>query len=93
MLLSYMYMFSGHGSGSIVIFSVTFSTSSKFFTNTLVFFARQNIETLIRDLNNQKNAIKKNGITVDDRHFKVKFTGDNASLNGVEFSNLLFTMS
>lgn len=42
---------------------------------------------MIRDLNNQKNAVKKNGITVDGRHFKVKFTGDDATLkfNGVEF--------
>lgn len=34
------------------------------------------MEALIKDLNAQKNAIKKNGITVDGRHFKVKFTGD-----------------
>lgn len=35
---------------------------------------RKNVEALIRDLNAQKNAIKKNGLTVDGRHFQVKFT-------------------
>jgi len=37
---------------------------------------RKNVEALIRDLNAQKNAIKKNGLIVDGRHFQVKFTGD-----------------
>lgn len=42
----------------------------------LFFFCRINIEALIKEINAQKNAIKKNGITIDGRHFKVKFTGD-----------------
>ena len=37
---------------------------------------RENVEALIKDVNCQKNAIKKNGIVVDGRHFKVKFTGN-----------------
>ena len=40
-------------------------------------FHRENIEVLIKDLNQQKSCIKKNGIVVDGRHFKVKFTGNN----------------
>lgn len=40
------------------------------------FFCRINVEALIKEINAQKNAIKKNGITIDGRHFKVKFTGD-----------------
>lgn len=40
------------------------------------FFYRENVEALIKDINHQKNAIKKNGIMVDGQHFKVKFTGN-----------------
>ena len=36
------------------------------------FFYRENVEALIKDINHQKNAIKKNGIMVDGQHFKVK---------------------
>ena len=44
--------------------------------STMLFsFHRENIEVLIKDLNQQKSCIKKNGIVVDGRHFKVKFTG------------------
>ena len=39
------------------------------------FSYRKNVEALIKDLIAQRNAIKKHGITVDGRHFKVKFTG------------------
>lgn len=33
------------------------------------------MEALIKDINRQKDAIKKTGIAVDGRCFKVKFTG------------------
>ena len=33
------------------------------------------MEALIKDINRQKDAIKKTGIVVDGRCFKVKFTG------------------
>lgn len=36
---------------------------------------RENVEALIKDINRQKDAIKKTGIVVDGRCFKVKFTG------------------
>ena len=36
---------------------------------------RENVEALIKDINRQKYAIKKTGIAVDGRCFKVKFTG------------------
>ena len=36
---------------------------------------RENVEALIKDINRQKDAIKKTGIAVDGRCFKVKFTG------------------
>lgn len=38
---------------------------------------RENVEALIRDINRQKDTIKKNGIMVDGRHFKVKFSFSN----------------
>ena len=37
---------------------------------------RENVEALIKDINREKEAIKKHGIWVDGRHFKVKFTGN-----------------
>ncbi|CAH3155817.1 unnamed protein product [Pocillopora meandrina] len=37
-------------------------------------FCRETVEALIKDLNRQKDAIKKTGIVVDGRCFKVKFT-------------------
>ena len=39
------------------------------------FLYRENVEALIKDINRQKDAIKKTGIAVDGRCFKVKFTG------------------
>ena len=36
---------------------------------------RENVEALIKDINRQKDAIKKTGLAVDGRCFKVKFTG------------------
>lgn len=36
---------------------------------------RENVEALIKDINRQKDAIKKTGIAVDGKCFKVKFTG------------------
>ena len=39
------------------------------------FLYRENVEALIKDINRQKDAIKKTGIAVDGRYFKVKFTG------------------
>ena len=36
---------------------------------------RENVEALIKDINRQKDAIKKTGIAVDGRCLKVKFTG------------------
>ena len=36
---------------------------------------RENVEALIKNINRQKDAIKKTGIAVDGRCFKVKFTG------------------
>ena len=44
----------------------------------ICFFYRENVEALIKDLNAQRNSIKKHGITVDGRHLKIKFTGDYA---------------
>ena len=44
------------------------------------FLYREDVEALIKDINGQKEAIKKHGIWVDGRHFKVKFTGNKLPL-------------
>ena len=36
---------------------------------------RGNLKQLIRNLNSQKNQIKKHGIVVDGKKYSVKFTG------------------
>lgn len=39
------------------------------------FQIRDNLKQLLRNLNSQKNCIKKHGIVVDGRKYKIKFTG------------------
>lgn len=39
------------------------------------FVFRGNLKQLIRNLNSQKNHIKKHGIVVDGKKYSVKFTG------------------
>lgn len=39
------------------------------------FQIRDNLKQLLRNLNSQKNCIKKHGIVVDGKKYKIKFTG------------------
>lgn len=38
-------------------------------------YCREEVEALVQTLNAQKNVLKKHGITVDGKEYKVKFTG------------------
>lgn len=40
------------------------------------FFVRSNLKQLLRNLNHQKNAIKKYGIWVDGKKYNISFTGN-----------------
>ena len=43
--------------------------------NNIKIHFRQNLKKLIVNVNKQKDALKKHGITVDGVHYTVKFTG------------------
>ena len=42
----------------------------------IFFFVRSNLKQLLRNLNHQKNAIKKYGIWVDGKKYNISFTGN-----------------
>ena len=51
--------------------SLVYSTFYVFFS----FQIRDNLKQLLRNLNSQKNCIKKHGIVVDGKKYRIKFTG------------------
>ena len=59
---------------------------------TLLFIIiRENLKKLIVNVNKQKDALKKNGITVDGVHYAVRFKGKfHIIINKVFFSTIIF---
>ena len=54
-------------------------------------FYRENLKKLIVNVNKQKDALKKNGITVDGVHYAVRFKGKfHIIINNVFFSTIIF---
>ena len=54
-------------------------------------FYRENLKKLIVNVNKQKDALKKNGITVDGVHYAVRFKGKfHIIINKVFFSTIIF---
>ena len=54
-------------------------------------FYRENLKKLIVNVNKQKDALKKNGITVDGVHYAVRFKGKfHIIINKVFFSTMIF---
>ena len=52
---------------------------------------RENLKKLIVNVNKQKDALKKNGITVDGVHYAVRFKGKfHIIINKVFFSTIIF---
>ena len=54
-------------------------------------FYTENLKKLIVNINKQKDALKKNGITVDAVHYAVRFKGKfHIIINNVFFSTIIF---
>ena len=57
----------------------------------LLIIIRENLKKLIVNVNKQKDALKKNGITVDGVHYAVRFKGKfHIIINKVFFSTIIF---
>ena len=75
------------------IFLVIFHFSNSFsLPVTLLFIIiKENLKKLIVNVNKQKDALKKNGITVDGVHYAVRFKGQfHIIINKVLFSTIIF---
>ena len=75
------------------IFLVIFHFSNSFsLPVTLLFIIiRENLKKLIVNVNKQKDALKKNGITVDGVHYAVRFKGQfHIIINKIFFSTIIF---
>ena len=77
----------------VFLFPFIFPFSNNFsLPVTLLFIIiRENLKKLIVNINKQKDALKKNGITVDGVHYAVRFKGKfHIIINKVFFSTIIF---
>ena len=75
----------------LFFFFFHFSNNFSLPVTALLIIIRENLKKLIVNVNKQKNALKKNGITVDGAHYAVRFKGKfHIILNKVSFSTIIF---
>ena len=73
------------------LFFFHFRNNFSLLVTLLLIIIRENLKKLIVNVNKQKDALKKNGITVDTVHYAVRFKGKfHIIINKVFFSTIIF---